>query len=432
MKKVCLLLLMLLTLAACGGRVDEAYANGENGFEEAPYEYETIDPIQRLIAEDKEDLAHFTRIFESVFARFGSIYRQLGIDVLEIIEPTVHPVLERRHAIGQHSLEAGMNDLGRRLQGSGHIATFDEFSYRFALTNLYRQRAEYGPGFVPSLLWQYRYDIYRSEAAMRRFGDIEIDLNYFGDSGAASSIRTEIIEEGRIARVLINWLNTRNIESDRQIALEFFHEIRDFEHLIIDIQGSPGGDPHYFVEVIMQPLIAQPKQGEFYAFVRSSPYSAALVAGFVEYEGLQSAIPAAEFVQSRDMPYFVMEDLAELDYVIPRQINIQPAADSANFSGQVWLLTDGRTISGAATAAKIAKYTDFATLVGSTTRGTFSQMMAQVVVPNSGSIIQFDMSYITNAAGRHLQELGVEPHYNNRIRMTAMQTVVDMISERVE
>ena len=445
----CLMLTVSLMLAviitACGG----ATTNDIHEYEEYSHTYEDTynaedyestehdtaqetreEAIARLIAEDREDLEYFAEILRDNFPRFNSINRQLDIDLNQRLD-AMYNNLGRRANPGQRFLEMEFTGLQRRLQGSGHLFPVNEFGYLYHLTSLYRERYEAGADFVPSGIWQYYYDSLRSERAIQRFGNVEVDLDAPLSNVVANNITTEIIEEGHIARMRIAQLPSWNMEQDREIVLAFYQEIADFDHLIIDLRGNPGGATAFFTEIIMAPLLSEPARGRYYEFITVGEQAMFLAeasreALHIPFESTDGPIPIAGFMLGVEMTEFAMEDLDSLDYVLIRNFIVMPE-NTVGFDGKVWVLTDAATFSGAATSAMIAKYSGFATLVGNPTGSVFSGMSVYRPLPNSGSIIRFDAGYVTNGEGRQLQERGIMPHYPNRSGLDALGTVLEMI-----
>lgn len=422
MKKVWLMILIVLLaiLAACS--IEEDIQN------------DTHDAIRLRIEEDRQDLELLIAELESNFPLLGPIYRRHGVDLHDRFL-IIHRNMERRTNLDQDRVGVELNNLTDRIWGAGHLSYLSHFMYREMITRYYRWLSEFGDYYSLDALNQYYYDIMRSEAAMRRFGDIEIDLYYFDDMIFPYNVTTRIISEGEIAYISIGMFWHYNFEYDREIIFGFYEQITGFDHLIVDLRGNPGGFPGHFTELIMAPLIDDVLRGSYYEFFMAGSHALLLAEAtmgtdfYVEMEPTDTWFPAAAFVKENNMTYFNPCDLEILDYVLPRNFITRPADHRVDFHGQIWLLIDGNSFSAAEMVAIYAKYSGFATLVGTPTGGVPGAMSAFAVLPNSGHIVRFDVGYITNRYGRSVEEFGVEPHYFNRPGMDALETVLALINE---
>jgi C-terminal processing protease CtpA/Prc len=122
-------------------------------------------------------------------------------------------------------------------------------------------------------------------------------------------------------------------------------------------------------------------------------------------------------------------DRAMLDYIIPCPIKIKSTGEQL-FSGEVWILVNGSSASAVEYAVMYAMATDFATIVGSPTRGvTGGGLPAFFVLPNTGLVIRYDYGYFIGPTGRAIDEFGITPDYLNLPGKNALETVLHMIKE---
>ena len=255
------------------------------------------------------------------------------------------------------------------------------------------------------------------------------------------NVITEIIEDGRIAYLAVNSFMNFPVpgDEDRQI-LDFFDEIRDFEHLIIDLRENEGGRLDYFKQLIMGPNID--RNITIYGFVfmpngrYSSEFSPALFLGTdIQGMGLRIAdrafTPIDEFLSGLYLPDLNVADMERMEYGFRVRTTVSPHRlhlfdNEPAFGGEIWLLTGVLTGSAAQISAWIARETGFATLVGEVTGGNFGGHRTMVALPNSGIVFTMDTMYITDEWGRPL-EAGTLPHYFNREGMDALETVLALI-----
>jgi hypothetical protein len=244
-------------------------------------------------------------------------------------------------------------------------------------------------------------------------------------------VHTEIIEADKIAYLRIDTLWHFIPPNAMQ---DFFYEIRDYEHLIIDLRYTAGGDPMNFIRPIILPNISGDLRVSGFAFVAHGMYAAPYVAAplnmldnVISARG-QVLRPIEDVLNEFNLPEFNMADAERLDYGLQIELFQRGDSNEPAFGGRVWMLTGPDMYSGAQISAWVAKESGFATLVGSRTGGVYGGPRTLVALPHSGILFQMDLLYITDSRGRPL-EAGTIPHYFNRPGMDALETVLAMIAE---
>jgi hypothetical protein len=257
-------------------------------------------------------------------------------------------------------------------------------------------------------------------------------------------LRTEIIEEERIMYLrfyhLNRWWNRRE-----QIEMQnFYRNVQNFDHLIIDIRGNPGGNTSVFDEMI-RPIMNSTLSLQFHHFFKGGEYNVYFYSLLDNFPRISGYVYGAPFCISRVTnlflqrytPYYVLEDLSDFSHRGIGRRMVQPVHHTFEawhwpFSGRIWMLVDENVTSAANQVAAFYKYSRFATLVGETTRGISGSPATEssnyFVLPNTGIIVRYDPAYVTTAFGRPL-EMGIEPHHFNRPGLCALETVLEIISE---
>ena len=253
-----------------------------------------------------------------------------------------------------------------------------------------------------------------------------------GGAGFLQGISTSVIEEGRIAYISIPAFDNTPTPQQIQLIDDFYSQIEDFEHLIIDLRGNPGGWTHFFDELIIAPLLMNPLQARFHNFFQGGSHNLQFFEGF--------GVEPWRFQQVNDdflrrmfwdgLSQAVVDDLAIMDYSFHEvwTVHADPAR-RINFNGRIWMLTDGYMASGAHMVAAFYCYVGFTTLVGETTGGMYvSRNIGSNIIqlPRTGLFLRYDMTYVLDANGRAV-DYGIDPHYFNLPGMDALETVLELI-----
>jgi len=253
-------------------------------------------------------------------------------------------------------------------------------------------------------------------------------------------ITTEIIEEGKIAKLAVNCFMTY---AEPQI-INFLQDIHGYEHLIIDLRSNRGGMLWYFAESIMRPIMSEPFLLESFAFLNPrGDYTVGTMRYILGqrymWQGLgitqtfSEQRTVSEILGEFDLPEFNMADAQRLVDGFYIQLELTPSHSAhfdhqPAFEGKIWLLTGPGMYSAAQHAAWAAKESGFATLVGEVTGGCYGGLRTLVALPHSGILFQMDTYYITDHHGRPL-EAGTIPHHFNHEGMDALATTLALIEE---
>ena len=333
-------------------------------------------------------------------------------------------------------------DFAMPLQGIGHLGMRHLSIYRMQAAGLYRALHNEDFDLTNSFINLLMLDAFLHPDAVWFYGEIEVDLDEEVSTWPEipGNIVTEILVPGEVAYLGIQSFLSCPFFDDLTI-LPFLQEVQDFNHLIIDIRGNAGGYANYFAPFIFQRLISETMEVSSHEFFTTGDVAAiwmdALLRTVIYMEPEDgwpegyylNVVPAADFAAERGLNLMNRADLARLDYVIVSASTVQPAEDSVNFGGQIWLLVDGGSASASVGAALLTQYTGFATIVGEPTSGVMSAVFSYNVLPNTGIIWRIDIGHFTDAYGRSVEEHGVIPDVLNFPGMDAVETVLALIAE---
>jgi len=276
---------------------------------------------------------------------------------------------------------------------------------------------------APSTRWFYGMDYMDHDMSLSE-EEVLADLGW----SMPDNITTEILVPGRVAYIGVESFIS-NMWDDAEVLYPFYEQIQNYEHLIIDLRGNLGGFAYSFPLNFVAMLIDEPLYFQTTEFFRSSPRTSDFYINPVPMmfgADLYRVMPAEEFVRSRNMPYFPMEDLQYLDYVLIWDVFIAPFPHAIPFRGDIWLLVDEWSASASQMAAIFAQ-NGFATVVGEPTSPITGTLHTYVPLPNTGILFRIDLGLTTDSYGRVFEETGVVPHILNFPGMDALDTVLATI-----
>jgi len=500
MRKTMLIIILILTmllLVACNA---EAEAYEEEGYveeiEDVVEEVEETEEVQEMTEEwvlqgltaqhFLEDLDYMLYVLENNFALFDVAYWARGVDIYAIVDD-IRTEIDRNSdmdideffdvlALGFSPL-VSIAHFGLVTPNRHHDIVNDPNAWEnmfFTQTALARLQQPHVMAFyeprhgqpqnpdilmtravaevdiiVNVLTWHGEHQLAEEIVQAIENGDNEraTEILEIATEMRANSpnVTMRIMEEGRAAYLTfdtfwnIPWVGS---EIDEQI-LGFFEEIRDYEHLIVDLRRTFGGSPENFFIYVMGPNIEHNYRSNAYIFSQNGTYAAEYAELAVRRALISPRVlsidrelrPIAEMLEEFDISDLNMADMVRMNHGHRAQIQVNtrrsPQFDNQPaFGGQIWLLTSPQMGSAVQIAAWVAKDTGFATLVGDITGGVYGGPRTFVALPNSGIAFQMDLFYVTDSDGRPL-EAGTIPHYFNREGMDALETVLAMIKEGV-
>jgi len=398
-----------------------------------------ISPRRQLLVDDFD---YMIEVLLNNFPYFGIAERRLGVNVEELIAETREAIVGTRYSLTTNYNFWWVLDhyLFARVGYVGHLFIQAPEMIHLTLANVYRGPVGYDGEFLYMGNREFTYwgmlfrDIVRSEAARQFYGYIEIDLNNYEEGMIEpDNVTVDIVADG-IGYISVARFWHYNIEHDRQIIFDFMEEITDFDHLIIDLRGNPGGFTRYFIMNFMMPNLPYgeeliiPMHTMFMAGDYNIPWIEANSDDtYLLFGERTERIPVQEFIDAGDFPYMNPYDLEILDYVSPYYITIRGTGEIL-FPGRIWVLVDGGSASAVEYASLYIQATGFATIVGEPTRGiTGGAMSGFFVLPNTGLIVRHDIGYFFDSYGRAIDEFGVAPDIINFEGMDALETVLAII-----
>ena len=178
-------------------------------------------------------------------------------------------------------------------------------------------------------------------------------------------------------------------QEDYDILMEFYNSISDFDHLIIDIRGNPGGNDYYWLENIAGPLLKEKvKSTTYYAYKTDGEYLDCWRKEFRTV--LQQSKNNIE-----NLPPEVLTD----EYKLYKKVDTYKPTTKVDFDGQIILLTDWYVCSSSESFTVFCKQTGFATLYGTNTGGDGIGHQVYFALPNSKLVIEMSAAIGLNEEG---------------------------------
>ena len=398
------------------------------------------------------DLNYMVYVLENNFALLCVAYWMHNVDY-KVLEENARRLVLTMHEPCEDTFLAIIFYSFMPLFITGHFAIYDHLSFINHRTHFYPRGYS---GLIATMNRQLMHSplanrFYTGENERKEMFNAALNelIESYGPLENRAFLRTtppppfatEIIQEGHIASITIS--SMLDISPNLNTINHFFREIRDFEHLILDLRSNFGGEIHDFLEFIVRPTLSVPIYApKAFIFFMEGPYIRSRLGDYLFIPTMSSGYltiieperPASDILEMFSLPGFNHNDVERLHYGalasrIPRQLRPRnPDFIGPDFDGKIWILTDRFMFSGAQLAAWYSKETGFDTLVGDITGGGIGGPRTMSLMPNTGILFQFDIFYITDSFGRPL-EAGTIPHHFNLPGLDALETVLILIKE---
>ncbi|MCL2415579.1 MAG: S41 family peptidase, partial [Defluviitaleaceae bacterium] len=287
---------------------------------------------------------------------FGILERRFGYSLHEIFESVREYIADSDEPIDIDEFIEIMNEqFFQHVRRPGHLQIVTREQHIAMVNNIMRNFVMENGELQPSA--QHSMNHSTNPAVLAHYGEVIVDLETTEDfQPSPDNLFLRTFEEESFAYLWMSWLPVQNMEYDRQPLLDFFHEIADFDDLIIDLRGNPGGFPQYFRELVMSPNISEPLEIPIFVFHSGGEDSMAAINAHIETQYLMHGniieiLPAETIITEYNMENFELQDLEWLDYGFVTNWTVEPEFDEAIFTGKIWILIDERTASAAEQAA---------------------------------------------------------------------------------
>ena len=212
---------------------------------------------------------------------------------------------------------------------------------------------------------------------------LEEDAHEGSGEKETSNVIAKDYVDGRIAYIKIKEMRIKR-DKDIKVLDKYLEKIKNYDALIIDIQGNPGGDSTYWQEYLIPKITNKELTQNVYSFMKDGE----MFEDIFELYGYEEV--TNEVMEELDFPDITSKIAGKFDKYSFETITVEPSEASINFGGNIYLLVDRDVFSSAEALASFAKETGFATLVGEKTGGDgIGSDPNQVDLPKTGFVMRF-------------------------------------------
>jgi hypothetical protein len=359
-----------------------------------------IDNRELTTEEKVEDFLYLYNILKENYPYFEVLKRTTGYDWLA--NKKVHLKLLEYTENDEDYYQYLIDTLSKLEQGHTNIIPPNYFQENSELYNDIKMKP-----------WQ---EVFNNDLVIKRYNYWNNLLNIKSNHTNANTnnrnkennLNYKIIEDNEIAYLSVKSFAYELIEDDKPIIYKFLSEVNQYPYLIIDIRGNGGGATKYWRENIVAPLTKKKIKATLYLALRNGQYTVPFLNYY--YGGVKSLfvnkIKFDRLPENKNYPY---ELKTQFENFIEADITVEPN-NPVDFNGKIFLLVDGRVFSSAEQFAIFSKVTNWATLVGTVTRGDGIGINPIVVaLPNSGLVVSFPTVMGLNPDGSSNEEMKTVP-----------------------
>lgn len=213
--------------------------------------------------------------------------------------------------------------------------------------------------------------------------NLEDDAHEGSGEKETSNVVAKDYVDGRIAYIKVKEMRIKR-DKDIEVLNNYLDKIKNYDALIIDIQGNPGGDSTYWQDYLIPKITNKTLTQNVYSFMKNGK----IFEDIFKLYGYEDV--TEEAMADLDFPEVTSEIAKKFDKYSFEAITVEPSEKSINFGGNVYLLVDRDVFSSAEALASFAKETGFATLVGEKTGGDgIGTDPYQVDLPKTGFVMRF-------------------------------------------
>lgn len=205
------------------------------------------------------------------------------------------------------------------------------------------------------------------------------------------SINAYISEESNIAYIKFSDFSSEKGKTSRLI--NFYKRIEDFDNIIIDVRDNTGGPPNIWRDYVVSLLATEDIQFDSYTLFNMGQNSSLYYTSW-NPKLYEETITKEDWIYNT--PYFkgtFKQNARPDDVIVKFAGKIKKSNMSIEYDGNIWVLVNENSFSAADSFAYFCNKTNFATTVGTRTKGNgitaITESQCLYALPNSGIIIKY-------------------------------------------
>lgn len=223
-----------------------------------------------------------------------------------------------------------------------------------------------------------------------------------GDKKEVQNVQFEFCRDSSIAIIKIKSFGVEHIKKDKKAILAFCNQLKNYDNLIIDVQGNGGGYTGYWQDMLVPYLsnnnieytlnMVYKDSPAVYKFVGSDKSGESLLPDSLHFPNLPP--------EARQGNYY----FASADY------DVKSEKKSVHYKGNIFLLVDHGVFSSTETLAYFCKTTGFAKVAGEQSGGDgIGADPFLYTLPHSGIVMRYPGIMGLNQDGSSNDEFGTTP-----------------------
>lgn len=224
------------------------------------------------------------------------------------------------------------------------------------------------------------------------------------------NVNVNIIDKNIAYMKIESFYDPNFTQKDINTISKFYKNIDSYENLIIDIRGNGGGSSRIWMDYIVAPIINKPYISTSYSLHKAGELSME----YYESRGTSNNLKSITQFPKKELLYD-LQNVEKFKYFMEFNYRVNPSDNRLSykpdaFRGNIYLLVDDKVFSSAEAFTVFAKNSNWATIVGTNTKGDGIGIDPIFLkLPNSKLIVRFTTEKGLNQDGRNNSEFGTTP-----------------------
>ncbi|MHA2253765.1 MAG: S41 family peptidase [Candidatus Kariarchaeaceae archaeon] len=358
--------------------------------------FENWDPVNQIYSEEVTSSASY---WSSIYDQYNSQKYQQKYNLLVVYEKGEYVIFDYNSSweqqFGDHTIVTHVNGVPI---DNAITSTYDRayIDYDFQRNKLYVQSI-YPRHFGENA-------VFTIKNTTDHVADVSLGL--VSDWGGTpykyptSLVNTTTFPNKSIAYLYVGSFSGDRVSQYEQQVVNFYHEIEDYDELIIDIRGNNGGFYSIWIDFLVRPFIKDTILHEQYMAYRTDNYVTNVHKNWLTVK-----------MDKNDFSYLPPEVLEDNFDIYKVWQTLTPSEDiQIDFKGKISVLIDNVVYSAAEGFANFCREFDFATIYGTSSAGDgIIVRPLDFVLPNSKLVINIASTLGLDGTGQANEEVKTQP-----------------------